>query len=68
MRSFGLLKFVFAIFYSVKFENSPLFPAFTVVKSVQKQFSNNREINFKQLLKSVGAALESFSTKKYSVL
>ena len=47
---FRFVKFVFPIFYSIKFENSPLFPAFTVVKSVQKQFSNNHEINFKQLL------------------
>ncbi len=30
---FGLFKFVFAIFYFIKFESSPLFSAFTVVKS-----------------------------------
>ena len=48
---FGLFESVFVIFYSIEFENSPLFPASAIVKSVQKQFSNNREIIFNQLLK-----------------
>ncbi len=37
-------------FTPFKFENSLLLSAFAVVKSALKQFSNNREINFKQLL------------------
>jgi hypothetical protein len=44
---------VFIIFYSVKIENSPPFPAFTAVKSIQKQFSNNLGIKFKQLLRQI---------------
>ena len=51
---------VFTIFYSVIFGNSPLLPAFTVVKSVQNQFSNNREINLKQPLKNVKISLPTF--------
>ena len=49
--SFGFFESVLGIFSFLSFGNSPLFPARCERKSTQKQFSNNPEIKFKQLLR-----------------
>ena len=48
---FGFFESVSGIFSFLSFGNSPLFPARCERKSTRKQFSNNPEIKFKQLLK-----------------
>ena len=61
---FGFFESVFGIFSLLSFGNSPLFPAKQQRKSTQKQFSNNSEIKFKQLLKELMNDRMSVSRKK----